>query len=104
MGATCDIPLIARAKEHGERTAIIAPEGVFTYRQLLEASGEAASCLLHGGDDLREARVAFLAHPGLQYVATQWGIWRAGGIAVPLSPLHPIPELESDRVDESKDG
>ena len=94
MGATCDIPLIARAKEHGERTAIIAPEGVVTYRQLLEASGKAASCLLHGGDDLREARVAFLAHPGLQYVATQWGIWRAGGIAVPLSPLHPIPELE----------
>jgi malonyl-CoA/methylmalonyl-CoA synthetase len=38
--------------------------------------------------------VAFLAPPGFAYVATQWGIWRAGGIAVPLAVAHPPPELE----------
>ena len=38
--------------------------------------------------------MAFLAPPGFQYVALQWGIWRAGGIAVPLSLFHPRPELE----------
>src|SRR5687768_9958896 len=32
--------------------------------------------------------------PGFEYVATLWGIWRAGGVAVPLAPTHPIPETE----------
>ena len=38
-------------------------------------------------------RVAFLAPPGFAWVAVQWGIWRAGGIAVPLAVSHPPPEL-----------
>ena len=37
--------------------------------------------------------MAFLIPPGFDYVATQWGIWRAGGIAVPLCVMHPQPEL-----------
>lgn len=94
MGATSDIPLIGRAREHGEHTAIIAPDGVFTYHQLLETSGKFGSSLLDGSDDLRQTRVAFLTNRGFQYVATQWGIWRAGGIAVTLCDVHPTPELE----------
>jgi malonyl-CoA/methylmalonyl-CoA synthetase len=94
MRAISDIPLIGRARKYGERTAIVAPEGTFTYRDLLKVSSKAASGLLDGADDLREMRVAFLSPRGFHYVATQWGIWRAGGIAVPLSPLHPDPELE----------
>ncbi len=89
-----NIPLIARAEEHGDRTAIIAPEGTFTYNQLLTDSNAVASCLLDGSDDLNEARVAFLTQPGYQYAAIQWGIWRAGGMAVPLATSHPRPELE----------
>lgn len=89
-----DIPLINRAREHLERTAIIATEGVFTYRHLLHASGQVATCILNGSDDLQERRVAFLIPPGFDYVATQWGVWRAGGVAVPLCVLHPRPELE----------
>ncbi len=77
-----------------ERTAIVAPEGSFTYRQLLDASGKVASFLLDGPMDLQQRPVAFLAPPGFHYVALQWGIWRAGGIAVPLSVFHPRPELE----------
>ena len=53
-----------------------------------------ATCLLAGRTELAEARVAFLAPAGFAYVATQWGIWRAGGIAVPLAVSHPPPELE----------
>src|SRR5207237_6494388 len=53
-----------------------------------------AACLLAGRDDLAEARVAFLAPPGFHYVAIQWGIWRAGGIAIPLAVSHPPAELE----------
>jgi malonyl-CoA/methylmalonyl-CoA synthetase len=89
-----NIPLIKRAGKNLKRKAIIASEGVFSYQDLLIASAKVASCLLDGKDDLQEARVAFLAPPGFQYVATQWGIWRAGGIAVPLSSLQPQPELE----------
>jgi malonyl-CoA/methylmalonyl-CoA synthetase len=88
------ITLTKRAGQHGDRTAIIAPEGTFSYRQLLDASGRVASFLLDGSRDLEELPVAFLVPPGFQYVALQWGIWRAGGIAVPLSLSHPRPELE----------
>jgi malonyl-CoA/methylmalonyl-CoA synthetase len=86
--------LVNRAEQHQARTAVIATEGVFTYRQLLHASAKIASCLLDGENDLHEKRVAFLIPPSFQYVATQWGIWRAGGIAVPLCVSHPQPELE----------
>ena len=63
------------------------------YRDLLDVSHRVASALLGGAPDLAEARVAYLAPPGWHYVATQWGIWRAGGIAVPLAVSHPPPEL-----------
>ena len=88
------ILLVPRAEQYGERPAIVAPEGSFTYRQLLEASGRVAAFLLNGSQDLNERPVAFLAPQGFHYVALQWGIWRAGGIAVPLSLFHPRPELE----------
>ena len=91
---TSDISLIARAEQYGERTALIATEGSFSYQQLLDASAQIAACLLNDADDLREARVAFMIPPGFDYVATQWGIWRAGGVAVPLCVAHPRPELE----------
>ena len=86
--------LVARAHGYAERTAITAAEGTFSYRDLLDASARVAACLLGSRDDLGEARVAFLVSPGVHYVATQWGIWRAGGVAVPLATSHPPPELE----------
>jgi malonyl-CoA/methylmalonyl-CoA synthetase len=89
-----NLPLIARAQTHINRTAIVTPDGTFTYRDLLERSGQIATQLLNGDPDLQEQRVAFLIPPGFDYVATQWGIWRAGGIAVPLCAAHPRPELE----------
>ncbi|HYT05755.1 MAG TPA: acyl-CoA synthetase [Gemmatimonadales bacterium] len=86
--------LVIRAHRYAERTAITAAEGAFTYRELLDASARVAGALLGAHDDLGEARVAFLAPAGFHYVATQWGIWRAGGVAVPLATSHPPPELE----------
>lgn len=86
--------LTQRAARHGNRCAIVAPEGAFDYRQLEDASNRVASFLLDGSADLKERPVAFMAPPGFDYVALQWGIWKAGGIAVPLSLFHPRPELE----------
>jgi malonyl-CoA/methylmalonyl-CoA synthetase len=88
------LALIERAKRYEQRKAIIASEGAYSYRQLLDASMRCASGLLSDGDDLKEKRVAYLIPPGFQHVAVQWGIWRAGGIAVPLSLFHPGVELE----------
>ncbi len=39
--------------------------------------------------DLFEDRIVFMIEPGFDYVATQWAIWRAGGIAVPLCITYP---------------
>ena len=83
------IPLIDRAETFAARTAVIDGEAAFTYAQLLADSAAAASCLLDGADDLAEARVAFLTPGGYHYVATQWGVWRAGGVAVPLAVSTP---------------
>ena len=88
------IPLIARAFDYGDRLALLAPEGEFSYRRLLEASGRVASGLLGNEDDLNGQRVAYLIPRGFIHVAVQWGIWRAGGIAVPLCDVYPPAELE----------
>jgi malonyl-CoA/methylmalonyl-CoA synthetase len=85
---------MTRAQEHSNRIAIADSEGVFTYRELLHKSAQIAVNLLADAKDLHEQRVAFLIPSGFQYVVTQWGIWRAGGIAVPLCMAHPRPELE----------
>ena len=93
MATSTDLPLFARARTHGHRTAIVATERAFSYADLLDSSARVAACLLDGRQDLAEARVAFLAPPGFAHVAVQWGIWRAGGIAVPLATSHPASEL-----------
>jgi malonyl-CoA/methylmalonyl-CoA synthetase len=85
---------MTRAEEHNEKIAIVTDEGAFIYRDLLHISSLIATSLLQDAEDLQEQRVAFLIPPGFEYVATQWGIWRAGGIAVPLCLSHPRPELE----------
>src|SRR4051812_309809 len=94
MRAQHSIPLVARAAAHAARTALIDELGALSYADLLARSERAACALLAGGADLAGARVAFLAPPGRDYVIAQWGIWRAGGIAVPLCTTHPPPELE----------
>ncbi|OLP20362.1 long-chain fatty acid--CoA ligase [Leptolyngbya sp. 'hensonii'] len=89
-----DLPLIGRARAIEAKTAIVAAEGTFTYGALLRRSGQIATMLLEDTVDLQSQRVAFLIPSGFEYVATQWGIWRAGGVAVPLCVVHPRPELE----------
>ena len=90
-----ELPIIVRARQNLGRTSIIASEGMFTYEDLLDWSETVASWLLKGeGHDLNEQRVAFLVPPSFIHVAIQWGIWRAGGIAVPLAISHPLPELD----------
>ncbi len=77
--------MVRRASDipHGS-IALRDQAGAFTYDELLSASATIASFLLSGSDDLAEQRIAFLVTPSANWAAVQWGIWRAGGVAVPL--------------------
>lgn len=88
------LQVIERAHSHRGRVAIISESSRHTYDEVLKRSEEISSFLLQEKEDLQEARVAFMVPPGLEYVATLWGIWRAGGIAVPLCLTHPALALE----------
>lgn len=87
-------PLVERAASYGTRTAITDAAGEHTYQELLDATERVASRLLGEHSDLDEARIAFFVTPGFEHVAVQWGIWRAGGIAVPLALSYPPAELD----------
>ncbi len=85
---------IAAAQAHSDRLALMAPEGAFTYSDLVQMATRVAAALLDDRRHLTEERVAFLVPPGARYVALQWGIWAAGGVSVPLCTSHPRGELE----------
>src|SRR5690242_1245 len=101
MSHTSSLPLLAQCDRYRERTAITDARATFTYTELLQTSSTVAAALLAGREDLREERVAFAVTPGFAWVATLWGIWRAGGVAVPLPLSSPTPELEYF-IDDSK--
>lgn len=94
-----ELSLIARARNHGEAVAIWTSDGGHSYRELLDRSAAVAGILLGDDNDLAEARVACLIPAGFDYVTTQWGIWRGGGIFVPLSLSATVPELEYTLTD-----
>lgn len=88
------IQLIQHALKYTERIAVKSHGQSYSYQDLLLASESIAAHLLAGRADLEEARIAFLVSPGFDYVQLQWGIWRAGGIAVPLCTKHPLPSIQ----------
>ncbi len=87
------IPMLLRAAQiDPARIAIVDTAGDHTYGELLDRSHRVASALLAGRPDLEGRRVAFLVPSSFDYPSVQWGIWRAGGVAVPLCTLHPPAE------------
>jgi malonyl-CoA/methylmalonyl-CoA synthetase len=93
-GTDAKMRLIERARRHAARTAIIDGAGALTYGALLGASANVAGAVLGESGDLAEQRIAFLVEPSATWVAVAWGIWRAGGIAVPLPLAAAKPEWE----------
>jgi len=93
------LPIIERAIGYADRIAVITAAGTSTYSDLAAKSEAVASALLGNVDDLQEARIAYLVPAGARYVSAQWGIWRAGGVAVPLSISATEKELEYTLTD-----
>jgi malonyl-CoA/methylmalonyl-CoA synthetase len=75
------------------RIALVDRGSACSYAMLAARSRRIAARLLDGATDLGEARVALFVPPSADYVAVLLGIWRAGGIAVPLAIAHPPAEL-----------
>ena len=88
------IPVIEQAKKYSDRIAIYSYGKPYTYQQLLHSSQAFASILLNQQKDLKEERVVFMVKAGFNYVLTQWAIWLAGGIAVPVLPTAPYETLQ----------
>lgn len=88
------IQLATNATTYASNQAILSDEIAYTYQQLLTASHQFASLLLDQSLDLQQTRVAFMVAPGFDYVRVQWGIWQAGGVAVPLCITYPLPSLQ----------
>jgi malonyl-CoA/methylmalonyl-CoA synthetase len=98
-----ELQLVARARSHGSAVAIRSGADEWSYDELLDRSASIASVLLADPDDSVEARIAYLLPAGFDYAAVQWAIWRAGGVAVPLSLSATEPELEYTLTDSQSD-
>ena len=98
-----ELELVRRAQSFGARVAVTSDGHDHSYDSLLSVSEGIAASLLDGSTDLGEKRIAFLIPAGFEYAAVQWGIWRAGGIAVPLSLSAADPELEHVITDAQVD-
>ncbi|MEM8899104.1 MAG: AMP-binding protein, partial [Bacteroidota bacterium] len=88
------LELVKRAHTSLDRIAIRDPKGAYSYGELLSESEQLAHLLLNGRISLEEGRIGFMVRPGFNYVKTQWAIWRAGGIAVPVCVSYPPPSIQ----------
>ena len=76
------------------KTALIDAGAQYSYGEVNARIERFAAGLLAGSDDLNEERVAILLPASLDYVTALHGVWRAGGIAVPLNTASAEIELE----------
>ncbi|KAL2869186.1 acyl-CoA synthetase [Aspergillus lucknowensis] len=98
------LPLFLEARKHAQanpdKIAVIdATKGQrFTFVQLLADAAALKQRILEAlhlteTGDLDEGRIAYLVPNGYDYVVTQWAVWAAGGVSVPLCTSHPVQEL-----------
>lgn len=86
--------LFPHLKEGNTSTALVDGDTQYSYHDVNERINRFATGLLRGAADLQEERIAFFLPASLDYVTTMHGIWRAGGIAIPLNVASAIAELD----------
>ena len=86
--------LFQNAVTYNSRIALISNGESFSYDELLKTSYRIAKNILGSRNDLDEARITFLIEPSFDYTAVLYGIWMAGGIAVPLCVQHPLASMK----------
>jgi malonyl-CoA/methylmalonyl-CoA synthetase len=91
---TLDSPLIERWSRFAResRPGVVDAAGPHAYQSLDEGSRRVAGALLGSASELGGERVALLVAPGAAWVESFFGVLRAGGCVVVLSPMHPEAE------------
>ena len=79
------LSIFKNAEQYADRVALRDKTGSYTYKDIVKASNRTASSLVGNDSDLKEQRIGFLIPPSFEYVSILWGIWKAGGIGIPLS-------------------
>ena len=79
------LSIFKNAEQYPDRVALRDKTGSYTYKDIVKASDRTASSLVGNNFDLKEQRIGFLIPPSFEYVSILWGIWKAGGIGIPLS-------------------
>jgi malonyl-CoA/methylmalonyl-CoA synthetase len=91
------LPIFTKLLKHAETQSLQKPVIVdvksntsHSYQNLVSDVSSFRNELLKGSfnQNLNENRVAFLCPNGYDYVVSQWSIWSAGGIAVPLCKFY----------------
>ena len=80
------------AQQHGNRPALYYFDKVISYKELDEMSDAFACALLDLGVK-RGDRVSLYLQNIPQFIIGQYGIWKSGGIIVPLNPMYREKEL-----------
>src|SRR5437879_10387031 len=81
------------AARFGEREALVSPRRRMTYAELAAESTAIARALAARGVEAG-TRVGLLMPNWPEWIATAFGVWRAGGLLVPLSTLSRPREME----------
>lgn len=84
--------LRSTVKLHGEKPAIYYFDRIISYRELDQMS-DAFACALKDLGIGRRDRVAIYLQNIPQFIISQLGIWKMGGIVVPLNPMYREKEL-----------
>ena len=79
------LSIFKNAEQYPDRVALRDKTGSYTYKDIVKASNKTASALIGNDSDLKEQRIGFLITPSFEDVSILWGVWKAGGIGVPLS-------------------
>lgn len=88
------LEIIRKAENFNDRIAIVSAGQEFNYQTLVTESRKVSATILQKSGDLAGQRVAYMVTPGFDYVKVQWGIWQAGGIAVPINHGSPLESLQ----------
>ena len=81
-------------RDDNARTALVEGGKTYSYGEVNRRIDRFATGLLGDGTDLEEERIAFFYPASLDYVTIMHGVWRAGGIAVPLNVASAVAELD----------
>ena len=79
---------------NSDKVALVEGENKHTYSEVNDRINLFSSGILGANEDLNEERIAFFLPASLDYVTAMHGVWRAGGIAVPLNVASAVSELD----------